>query len=298
MSTTLHALKASIQRASSAFWWEWHRELRRQAADERLPSDVRVRVRESAQRALARSVAATPVVTPFPRCALRDRARRAPASSAAEARRAAEALGITGDRPVVAIERGRRPDVLETAAAWLVAERYEIAQVDASATDNLELLLTCARFVVCETVDVQRSAYRTGTPTILLNAAEPFAAYPVLEDGIFTLATPIDLDSGRIYAVTDMLDERYFRNLRNVGLRMNSAADVLAAVMEMHEGLTSGWRETASQTRFRALVAEAGTSLAARVPLVAQWGPDGGFIGDGRLARFQADRVTSATSGG
>jgi hypothetical protein len=25
---------------------------------------------------------------------------------------------------------------------------------------------------------------------------------------------------------------------------------------------------------------------------VAEWGPDSGFIGDGRLVRFQADRVS------
>lgn len=291
MSAVLHSLKASVQRASSAFWWEWHRELRRQAGDERLPPDVRVRVRERAQRALARSMAAKPAPTPFPRRALREPVRPASPAAAEEVRRALETAGVASGRPVVVTASGRRPDLLHAATAWLAAEGYEIARLEASPDENVEPLLSSARFLVCETPELQRIAYRTGTPTLRLNAPEPFAAYPVRGDGLFTLATPIDLDSGRVYSVSDVLGEPYFRGLRNIGFRMNSAGEVLAAVQEMHEGLTHGWRERGAQTRFRTLVAEAGASLAPRVPLVAEWGPDAGFIGDGRLARFQADRL-------
>jgi hypothetical protein len=281
-----------MQRASSAFWWEWHRELRRQAGDERLPPDVRVRVRESAQRALARSTAARPAVAPFPRRALRDHAASVLSPSERdEARGVVKAPGLTGERPFVAIQPGRRPDLLDAAARWLVGEGYEVARIGAAPDDNLELLLSSARFLVCEAPELQRRAYRTATPTLLLNASEPFTGYPVRGDGLFTLATAIDLDSGQVFSVADMTSDRYFRNLRNVGYRMNSTADVLSAVQEMHEGLAHGWRETGAQTRFRNLVVEAGASLAPTVPLVAEWGPDAGFIGDGRLARFQADRL-------
>ena len=44
--------------------------------------------------------------------------------------------------------------------------------------------------------------------------------------------------------------------------------------------------------QFRARVVEAGAALAAVSPHVVEWGPDAGFIGDGRLVRFQADRLS------
>ena len=59
----------------------------------------------------------------------------------------------------------------------------------------------------------------------------------------------------------------------------------------MHDGLAHGWDEQASQTTFRHDVVAAGAALAPGLPYVAKWGPDEGFIGDGRLARCQAERV-------
>jgi hypothetical protein len=77
--------------------------------------------------------------------------------------------------------------------------------------------------------------------------------------------------------------------MRNCGWRDNTAREVVDAVREMHEGIARGWTESESQVQFRSRVVAAGTALADSVPYVAQWGPDTGFVGDGRLARVQAD---------
>jgi hypothetical protein len=166
------------------------------------------------------------------------------------------------------------------------------------AAAHAELLELCvllnAAFVVCESLELQHVAYATNTPSLLLNAPDAFSGYPVREDGLFTLRTAVDLDTGETFGPVDQLGERYLRARRNCGFRCNSELDILAAAREMHEGVSGGWIEAAGQARFRALVVEAGASLAARVPFVAEWGPDAGFIGDGRLARCQADELVAA----
>jgi hypothetical protein len=60
----------------------------------------------------------------------------------------------------------------------------------------------------------------------------------------------------------------------------------------MLDGLDSGWGETEAQARYRARVTAAGGALASTVRYVATWGPDHGFLGDGRLARVQAARLS------
>jgi hypothetical protein len=40
------------------------------------------------------------------------------------------------------------------------------------------------------------------------------------------LKTPIDLDTGRVLAIDDLLTERYFQNLRNYGYRENTAGEL------------------------------------------------------------------------
>jgi hypothetical protein len=68
---------------------------------------------------------------------------------------------------------------------------------------------------------------------------------------------------------------------------------LIEAINEMRAGIAAGWTtESVGQSRFRERVVEAGTALAAVSAHVAEWGPDEGFIGDGRLVQFQADRVS------
>jgi hypothetical protein len=59
----------------------------------------------------------------------------------------------------------------------------------------------------------------------------------------------------------------------------------------MIDGVRHGWRETDAQARCRRAVADAGTVLAAQVRDVIEWDAAGGFVGDGRLARVQAEHA-------
>jgi putative glycosyltransferase (TIGR04372 family) len=311
--TMLDGLGRAFERAAGSFWFECHRELRRQAGDDRLPADVRVRVRERAQGLLARAAASRRPPTPFPRRRLRERVSvTLPPPLMAQASAAAAAVGIVASQPLVAVEVQHRPDLFDSALAWLQSKGYQVARVG-SATEPIgragvielsrapahaELLelfvLLNAAFVVCESLGLQHLAYATNTPSLLLNAPDAFSGYPVRDDGLFTLRTAVELDTGETFGPADQLSERYVRARRNCGFRGNSELEILAAVREMHEGVSRGWVDAAGQARFRALVIEAAPSLTATAPFVAEWGPDAGFIGDGRLARCQADTLAAA----
>jgi hypothetical protein len=109
--------------------------------------------------------------------------------------------------------------------------------------------------------------------------------------GLYTLRTAIHLDTGDRLAPPDLLGDAYFRERRNFGFRDTPAREILAAVREMHQGLQYGWSETAAQAAFRHHVITAAAALAARTPQLVNRGPDDGFIGDGRLASVQAERM-------
>jgi len=273
----------------ASFWHEFGREVRHYAGDERLPSAVRTSARNVAQRALARSNEPAAPVRPYPRRLLRDHVKTTLPSSLIEAARsAARATGLALDSPIVAVDARLESEAISDASACLVQNGYAIVRVDPACSLLDVYLLSTARFVICASVDLQHVACLTNTPSLLLNAPDPFIGYPVRGDGVFTLPTVIDLDDGRELTRPELLTEVFFRNVRNCGVRGNTPLEVRRAVEEMHDGVTSGWRDSEGQARFRSRVVEAGTVLAARVRHVAQWGPDRGFIGDGRLARFQA----------
>jgi hypothetical protein len=59
----------------------------------------------------------------------------------------------------------------------------------------------------------------------------------------------------------------------------------------MLDGLRDGWRDTAAQTRVRNLVSAAGAVIGSDVADLAEHDVASGFIGDGRLAAAQAERV-------
>jgi putative glycosyltransferase (TIGR04372 family) len=266
-----------------------------------------VHLRERAQRALARSTGAMPA--PFPRRQLRD---AAPVLLGPELRdeaiTAAATAGVDVQTRFVAFDVRRNPAAIVPAIDWLVTQGYTVIRigdvsgpirrtgvVDVRATRHADLVdrivIETASFVVCDSGERHQAATLANTPTLRLNAREPFSAYPVRVNDIFTLADIVDLDSGRVLPASELLSESYLRHVRSYGVRPNRAEQVLAAVQELHEGVTAGWHEDANQTRVRERVTEAGVSLASRVPLVAEWGPDEGFLGDGRLARCQAEQI-------
>jgi hypothetical protein len=305
LTARIHEPRSTSGHTAGALWgplWgELSREFRRHAGHDH-PSALRERLRHLARTTAARAAAREPRPVAYPRRFLRERPQGTLSPELQrQGREAILAAGIDERRPIVAFEPCGRADTLAPALALLADRGYQVITVD----DPGEVLvpgdggmpkslfdvyvILSARFVICGPSDVRLLAYATSTPALTLNASDPFSGYPVRDDGLFTLRQPIDLDSGRRYERDDLLREPFFRNLRNCGFRDTPAPLVLAAVEEMLECLDHGWRESESQARFRERVVEAGLALAPAVAHVAAWGPDAGFIGDGRLARCQAD---------
>jgi hypothetical protein len=287
--------------ASASFWHELHRELRRHSGDTRLPSSLRERLREGARAAFARSAPrSADVQSRFPRRALREPVRVALRLDLERAAREATADALDLDGPIAAVEAGE--GALAVAASTLRREGFRVVPIGAVArpdgsTDNGDsvawlrdvAVLQRARLVVCASEAWQHAAYLTDTPALRVNAPEPFSAYPVRANGVFTLRQAIHLDTGRMLDPTDQLTPSYLRNLRNHGHRDTPPEQVRAAVRELLEGMTTGWAETAGQQRFREDVAAAAPEAGAAIPALQRWDAEDGFVGDGRLARCQAD---------
>jgi len=321
-----------VWRAASAArevrtWWrdtmtsaahEWRRELRRQASNGQLPFDVRLRLREIAD---ASAVRRDPYRFPR-RLLLAPSTLSLPAPLREQTRMELKARGLTDCTRLVTFESRARPDIVRAALDFLRREGYTIVRIGdrgeqmRSGDGVLDLravhprpalfemsLVAASTFLVCESSSLQHLAYVTNTPSLTINAREPFGAYPVRPNGLFALCTPIDLETAQRITFADMLSEPYFRDLRkqeargrrrgSYGYFDNTAEEVIQALREMMAGAAAGWaNETEGQARFRARVVDAGAALAAVSPHVAEWGPDEGFIGDGRLIAFQAERVS------
>ena len=269
---------------------EMYRELRRQAGNERLPAEFRRRLRESAHRAYDRSVASAPAEVPYPRRLLRDASAFAlPPAVLTAARDEAVALGYDAGQPTVLLEGGLRPDLVAAVGRLLGARGYRIVELSSPSLRLMLFLLCASRFAICVSRDVQQLAYLTNTPSLAVHATDVFAAYPVRADGLFLLRTPIDLETGQALPLADLLRARAYEQARQIGYREHAIGELTAAVEEMLAGVEHGWGESEGQARFRARAVQAGEALAPLVPAVAAWGPDDGFLGDGRLARVQAE---------
>lgn len=306
----MHRRAVESARRSSSRHFEWHKELRRYASDERLPLPLRTSLRESARRAAARAEQLEPAVERLPRRLLREPvAVSLPMELQERARRLAQAAGLRDDRAWVAVEWRRRPDALLPTLEWLAARDYQVVRIgvaheplrmrgvvdlaaSASRLDLLDLhVVMRARFLICESLGHQQLGYLTNTPSLLLNAEDPFRAYPVRARSAVSLATPVDLDSGRRFEIGEMLQPEYLKAMRNCGHRENDPDHVLLAVREMEVSLHEDWRESSAQRHARELVTRSSERAAEENPRMAQWGPDAGFLGDGRLVDWQAEAL-------
>jgi len=290
------AISPRLHAASASFWREWHRELRRHAGDERLPYHLRASLRSAADRALERATVEDEraIVPRWNRRAISTAPPiRLSPNDEQRARQLAAEQGIRPDQPMVAVEAGHRPDLFVDAERLLTREGFAVVHIgDARRPPAVErYVLQSSAFLVCRSAELQRAAFDTHTPSLRLDARDPFTGYPVRRDGVFTLATVIDLDTGRTLPLDELLTERYFRNTRNCGYRGTNAAGIAAAVAEMIHGVRDGWNDSAAQARFRRAVTDAGAALGARVRHVVEWDAASGFVGDGRLARVQAEQA-------
>jgi len=240
------------QTAAAAFWRELAYETRRHAGDERLPLPLRTRLRAITQRALDRSARLTPAPERYPR----RRVRQAMAA----------ASGGAGAGAALVVVALRRPlDSFAPALAFLRDAGWHLVEMPEPDAASL----AAARFVITDAVEVQQVAAAAGRPSLAVNLDDLFRGYPIHPDGVYVVRHAIDLDTGRPVPVEERLTEGYYRNLRNIGFRHVSAAEILDAAREMHAGVTGVWQERDSQRRFREGAIAAGTVLEARVATVA-----------------------------
>jgi hypothetical protein len=283
-----------LARARAGVWHEWHKEIRRHAGDERLPPPLRARLREHARQVARRP--ATDRSIAIERQWLRDPVRISlPPAAVAEASRIAAAAGVVAGRVAVTVDVRARPELFAPAAGVLVDRGYQVIQIGPAGeriphpdvvdgrsgymtTASSIHLLLASRFLVSDTPDTQRIAYLTGTPTLLLNATDPWSACPIRPDGLFTLATPVDLETGDALDPGALLQE--WRGRRALGWRGNTAGQIVEAVREMHDASAGAVHEHPSQRRFRMRLLETSG--------------EEGFVAGGRLARWQAERVNTA----
>jgi putative glycosyltransferase (TIGR04372 family) len=306
-AAAMHAANTRASAALAVFWREIHKELRRHIGDERLPYALRTRLRGMAERSMDRSARASR------HAAAQRRDRRLlrepvtvvmPAALLTAGRELAQRNGVPVDRPFVALDMRSRCDVLHPAIEAIAANGYTVVRVgqddgvpieragvvDLTTRDSKLLsafVLLRARALICETADMQSVTYLTNTPCLRLNAIDPFEAYPIRRDGLFTLATPVDLRTGRELGLEEGMARSHVTHRDRYAYRPNRPADVLAAVEEMLEVVAGAIAETAAQAQYRIKLTEAARVLDPQDPGES----NDGFIGDGRLARVHAERM-------
>jgi len=310
----LHRLAAGAGSASAAFWFELYRELRRHVGNQRLPFPLRTRLRGRAERWLrhaSHDSDAHASSTTGARPVQEGVGVELPAASAERLRAEAARRGISFARPVVALEVRVPPERLRDALSALVADGHTIVRIGDPSMGPLGYswshpdghpavidltqgeagdagldvyVLLHSAFVICGSADLQAVSCLAAAPCLLLGAVDPVASYPPRTDGLFTLKTAVELDTGRLLTAREMLTERYLTRVGDFGHRANTAAEVLGAVEEMRQALAHGWTDSEGQRAFRTDVA---ASAARRA---AERGHAPALVGGGRLARVQADR--------
>ena len=135
--------------------------------------------------------------------------------------------------------------------------------------------------------------YLTNTPTLVPNCLHPILNYPVRTNDIYALKRVIDLTTGRELTLADMLAEEYILNWKDITRYEwidTSSHEILFSVYEIMDSLNRGPRWTEPQLEYRQLVSYAADALWDRDAGIRKEGPDDGFIGDGRVARWFAER--------
>ena len=259
-----------VSRARASFWLEVHKELRRHVGDQRVPYPLRVRLRAAADRSRARAATATESTSRLPRRLLVGRVRTDIGEPALTRARAEAARAGVGGGPLVALEVGSHADLYVQSIEYLVGRGFTVVRLGdpsrgpltrpgvvdlacgAAGSALAELFaLRGSRFVICESLGLQRLADLTNTPCLRVNTVDPFEAYPLRDDGLYLLKTAVDLQTGEALAPRDRVTERRLRNLRNYGYRDNTAFEILAGTREMLDGLEQGWADSPGQASFR-----------------------------------------------
>ncbi|MBI4887437.1 MAG: TIGR04372 family glycosyltransferase [Acidobacteria bacterium] len=133
----------------------------------------------------------------------------------------------------------------------------------------------------------------TNTPTLTINATDPVSSYPIRADWLFVPKAVIERATGRQLMLRQMATEQYLAAVRNTTQYeyvSNTPEEILEATVEMLAFLESPPPETDEQRCFRELLARLSIEMAPLHRYVRKWAAHEGFLGDGRVARFYADR--------
>lgn len=136
-------------------------------------------------------------------------------------------------------------------------------------------------------------SYLTNTPLLTVNATDPISSYPIRREGRFITKRVFDLHTRRYLTLEEIAGEAHLAELRNVTrfkYEENTPEEIRLAAMEMVDVVTVGETPSAAQLAFQAHAAHIGDDLRSRHNYIRKWGSDRGFIGDGLLSRFYAER--------
>ena len=161
-------------------------------------------------------------------------------------------------------------------------------------TDLLELYcLMRSEFLISGESGPFDASHLTNTPCLMVNATDPVGSYPVRADGLYVLKQVVDRRTGRSVSLSGMLTEEYFLSFRDPSRYEyvdNTDHEILEAVREMISMVRGELPEAQLQTDFRELVSRRADELRDRVSYIRKWGPQDGFLGDGRIASFFVER--------
>ena len=161
-------------------------------------------------------------------------------------------------------------------------------------TNLLEVycLLNSVFMIGCES-GPSSLTYLTNTPCLWVNCTDPITSFPIRSDAMYLLKRVRDRHTRRFLTLDDMLEHDYVEHFRHTQRNEyfdNTPEEILAATQEMEALAMGSAVETAEQSAFRALVTAAGVHFADRLTYARKWGPDEGFLGDGRIAQVALDQ--------
>ncbi len=131
-------------------------------------------------------------------------------------------------------------------------------------------------------------SYLTNTPVLNINVTDPIGSYPIRRTGLFLTKRVTERATGRILSCWDLLDPDYLKHLRNTKrfkYEDNSSKEIVSAVHEMLELITTPPPETMRQQEYRDRATTVAEEFGAHVTYLRKWGSDDGFLGYGRIAQ-------------
>ncbi len=128
--------------------------------------------------------------------------------------------------------------------------------------------------------------YLTNTPSLIVNCTDPISSLPIRANMLHMLKPVRDRVTGHVLSLQEMVSESYLKHLRDprrYDYLENSPEDLVDAVREMLTFVTEHPPETDRQLAYKNLVMRTAEELRDRYAYVRKWGPEDGFMGDGRI---------------